>query len=243
MRINKLIVLCSVLFGMYPGFVFAMGSTNYAIDSDVIGASGDIGNSSNYQLNDTTGEVGTGDSASTNYGVQAGFWSASNVITVSITSPSNVSMGAITGTGQSILTTNAATWNIKTNNSAGYSLAWQASAAAMTSGTDTIAAYTPASANVPEVWSVAGSDSEWGAHVGAASTSVNTSAWGIADTYAAGKWLNINNATPLTIATRSSATSIPGDDEIIYFGSEVGSSKLQPTGTYAVDVTMTAVTL
>jgi hypothetical protein len=113
----------------------------------------------------------------------------------------------------------------------------------MTSGGDTVAAYTPGTSNVPEVWSVAGADSEWGAHVGSTSTSVNTTTWGSADTYGAGKWLNVDNAAPFTVATRSTETSGAGDDEIIYFGAEVGASKLQPTGTYTVNVTMTATTL
>lgn len=237
------IFLCSILLTLFPRIVLGMGSTNYAIDADVIGASGDFGSSTNYQLNDTTGEMGTGDSTSTNYGVQAGFWSTANITTISITSPSNIAMGAITGTGQSVLTTNFATWNIKTNNPAGYDLSWQSSSATMTSGADTIAGYTPGTTNIPEVWSVAGIDSEWGAHLGSASTTVNTTTWGSADTYGGGKWLNVNNAAPFTVATRASATSAPGDDEVIYFGSEIGASKLQPTGTYSVDVTMTAVTL
>lgn len=161
--------------------------------------------------------------------------------TISITAPADVTMGSITATGQSALTTNSATWNVKTNNSAGYSLAWQASSATMASGADTVAGYTPSSAGVPEVWSVATAASEWGAHLGSASTVVNTTTWGSADTYGAGKWLNVNNAAPFTIASSSAATV--GDDEIVYFGAEVGSSKSQPTGTYTVNVTMTATTL
>lgn len=163
--------------------------------------------------------------------------------TISITSPSDVTMGAITGTGQSALTTNSATWNVKTNNSAGYSLAWQASAATMASGADTIAAYTPAVADTAEVWSVGASASEWGGHLGSASTTVNTTTWGAADTYGGGKWLNVKNTAAFTIATRSTETSASGDDEIVYFGAEVGSTATQPTGTYTVDVTMTATTL
>ena len=93
------------------------------------------------------------------------------------------------------------------------------------------------------IWSVASSASEWGAHLASTSTSVNTTTWGAADTYAGGKWLNVNNAATYTIATRNTETAAGGDSEIVYFGAEVGSTVLQPTGTYTVNVTMTATSL
>ena len=162
--------------------------------------------------------------------------------TISIVCTGTVTMGAITGTGQSNLATNSATCTIITGNATGYNLNWQASSATMASGGDTIAAYTPAVANTPETWSVAGADSEWGAHLGASSTTVDTGVWGLADTYAGGKWLNVNNAASFEIANRGSNTDPSGDTEYIFFGGEVGASHFQPTGTYTVDVTMTATT-
>lgn len=83
--------------------------------------------------------------------------------TLSNSCGSPVTMGAITGTGQSTLTTNSITCTVITNNSGGYSLVWEASAVTMSNSySDTIAAYTPETPNVPETWSVAGSASEWG---------------------------------------------------------------------------------
>lgn len=162
--------------------------------------------------------------------------------TISISCTSPVNMGAITGTGQSALGTNSSTCTVITNNSSGYSLTWQASSATMNSGGDSIAAYTPGTPDTPEVWSVAGTDSEWGGHLGASSTTVNTTTWGALDTYAGGKWLNVKNTASFEIANRATETSAGGDSEYIFFGAEVGASKLQPTGTYTVDVTMTATT-
>jgi hypothetical protein len=52
----------------------AMRSSNYSIDSDVIGASGGLSSSANYQANDTLGEPVIGESGSTNYIDKAGFW-------------------------------------------------------------------------------------------------------------------------------------------------------------------------
>ena len=164
--------------------------------------------------------------------------------TISVTCTDTVTMNGITGTGQSSIdSSNRATCNVKTTNSGGYKLEWQASSATMASGGDTIAAYTPASADTPETWSVAAADSEWGGHLGSTSTTADTTTWGAADTYAGGKWLNVNNAAVFQVVQRTSETSSGGDDEYIYFGAEVGANKWQPDGTYTVNVTMTATTL
>jgi hypothetical protein len=162
-----------------------------------------------------------------------------NTISISCSTP--ITMSAITGTGQSTMgTSNRSTCTVITNNSAGYDLKWVSSGAGtMVSGGDSIAAYTPAVADTPETWSVAGADSEWGGHVGKDSTTVDTGVWGALDTYAGGKWLNIAT-TNRTIATRNTETA--GDTEYVYFGAEVGASKFQPAGTYTNTVTMTAST-
>ena len=47
--------------------------------------------------------------------------------TIAIACDPSVTMGTITGDGQSALTTNVATCNVRTNNTGGYDLDWQAS--------------------------------------------------------------------------------------------------------------------
>ena len=163
--------------------------------------------------------------------------------TISITSPADVTMGAITGTGQSTLTTNQAEWITKTNNAAGYELSIQASSADMTNANlDTVAGYTPATPGTPEPWNIATTDSEWGMHYSfPQSTLGNDTIWGTGDTYA-DNWVNVPT-TPYVIETATAPTDNIGDSAVILFGAEVGSDKIQPTGTYSVDVTMTATTL
>lgn len=227
---------------IFPAVSLAMESTTYEIKSDVIGSFGDTGNSTTYSLQDTGGEVGTGSSISASFGLEpAGFWQTDG-LPISIDCDASVSMGTIVGTGSSNLATNSAECLIVTDNPNGYLLTWEASPADMQSNADTIVAYTPAAASTPESWSVEASASEWGAHVGSASTTVDTGEWGTADTYSGGKWLNIS-PTPRTIVERSDQTSSGGDSEIIWFGAEIGSNKFQPTGNYSVNVTFTAVSL
>ncbi|MFA7209792.1 MAG: hypothetical protein WC120_05995 [Parcubacteria group bacterium] len=238
---NKRIFIL-IFFLLMPVFARAMSSSNYSIDSDVIGSFGGPSSSDNFSISDTGGEVGTGGSASATYEILAGFWSSLSGGTISMSCPDSVTMGPITGVGQSDLSTNSIACNIKTDSVTGYKLDWAAGSATMNSGSDTIAAYSPAVADTPETWSVDAADSEWGAHLGAGSTTADTDMWGIADTYAGGKWLDIAT-NPFMVIDRHSATDPAGDDEVIFFGSEIGSNKFQPTGSYSVNVTMTATIL
>jgi len=232
-----------LLIFLLPLKTLAMSSSDYQINADSINFLGLDSASTNYNLNDTGGEVATGDSTSTHYQDRAGYWPMVMDYHISISTPGTVTMGAISGHGQSNLATNSATFVVNTDNPAGYSLSWHASAATMSDGTgDSIAAYTPGTPSVPEVWSVAGADSEWGGHLGASSTTVDTSFWGAADTYAGGKWLNIATSN-FQIASRATRTGVGGDSEIVFFGAEVGNSHFQPSGTYTVNVTVTATTL
>ena len=171
--------------------------------------------------------------------------------TISISCDDTVTMATITGTGYSGSVTgpgatNEADCNIKTINSAGYQLAWQASTSYMenTNG-DRIGAYTPATSDTPEVWSVEASMSEWGARVKSSSTDPDLTAgaiWGITgDTYG-GRFLNVGTSS-FTVANRATETDQTGSNETILFGAEIGSNKFQPTGTYTTSVTMTATTL
>lgn len=171
--------------------------------------------------------------------------------TLALSCSSPITMSAVTGTGRSTpVTSNASTCNVKTTNSGGYKLEWQAgnssdSGAMKNANGDLIAQYTAAA---PEQWSVAATDSEWGARLGRASTTYNTTTWGAAatdDDYTRTdvKWFKVDHSTTYQIISRADQTGVDGDDEIIIFGSEIGSNKFQPTGTYSNTVTMTATTL
>lgn len=154
---------------------------------------------------------------------------------ISISAPSNVSLGTITGTGSS--SEGSASWTISTNNSAGYKLEWTASSATMSNGSDTIAAYTPTVADTPETWSVASSVSEWGGRLKSSSTDTDVE-WGTDTT--SEKWLNVAT-TARELVSRASATA--SSTQTIAFKAEIGSSKIQQEGTYTVDITVTATSL
>ena len=165
--------------------------------------------------------------------------------TISLTCSDSITLGTITGTGQSNLTTNEVLCTVGTINSSGYQLSWQASTAYMENENgDQISPYTPQTPATPETWSVASTESEWGGRIKSTSTDpdlTGSAIWDDTDSYS-GNWLNVSTS-PFVIADRSTETAQAGSNETILFGAEIGSNKFQPTGTYDVDVTFTATTL
>lgn len=236
-------------FLFLPYATFAMDSDSYSIDSDVLNFYAGDSASDSYSLNATGGEVAGGDSSSDSYSSESGFEYLDGGYTLSFSCTDPIAMGTIVGTGQSNLATNVSTCNVKTDNPAGYKLYWQASAANMTSGTDSIAAYTPVTPSTPETWSVSADDSEWGARLKkSGTTTYDATKWGNAndgDSYVSSdaKWLNVSPSGYFEIVERTTPTAAEGDDELIQFGAEVGSNRWQIGGDYVVDVVMTVTTL
>ncbi len=247
----KRISLFFFLIILIPFAVLAeMTSNSYMIESDVIGSFGDSSNSTSYQLEDTGGETATEDMTSASYELRSGFWPAAMDYHISIACDSNVNMGEIAGTGQSNLGTNDATCTVRTDNPTGYNLSFNSETNSMLNeSNDTIAAYTPTAEGSPEQWSVAASASEWGARLKkTGTTTYDSSKWGVAagsESYISGDvyWHNVTDSGSFNIVTKNSETGEAGDTEVLQFGAEVGANKIQPTGTYDVDVTVTAVSL
>ena len=159
--------------------------------------------------------------------------SVSVVPSISIDSPSDVSLSPnIQETGSA---TGSATWNVKTNNTNGWRLDLNASGSpAMKSGSDSFADYTESSSGVPEAWSIASSDSEFG---------FSTSGSYAESGFSGGKYLGFNGTTRIKGAHRDTQSGGSGDDITVDFKAEVGSGHNQPEGTYSATVTATATTL
>jgi len=241
---KKLLFIATGLF--FPLLALAaMNSETYSVESDVVGSFGNRSVSENYVLEDTGSEAATGPSSSENYSLAAGFWHTAIEYEISMACDAGLSLGDIYGSGRSDLTNNKAVCNIFTDNPPGYSLLWQTDSPEMISASnsnDKIGAYTPAISGVAENWSVEQSASEWGARLGAGSTTADTDFWGTGDTYESGKWLDIGTGD-FEIARRTNRTAPEGDDEYIWFGAEVGTGKAQSAGDYVADITITAIAL
>lgn len=187
--------------------------------------------------------------------------------TLALSCEDTVVMTAITGTGKSSITlagssatNNVAMCNVKTNNSTGYKLEWNSSSAMSASGamqhvlpTVTSDVIPMVGLTTPSAWSVSSTTSGWGAKLGASSEGYGTgtgggdytypgSGWGTDDSYASGNYMDVD-VTSSQFMQKISETDADGEYQYLVFGAEVGSSYLQPTGTYQQEVTVTATTL
>lgn len=164
---------------------------------------------------------------------------------ISITSPSDSSMSQSLGVSANtaIATT---TWNVKTNNSAGYTLAVRASTnPAMQSGGNSISNYTPAVAATPETWSVS-SGAEFG--FSAYGSRITTGTWGTSGSFCGANNTPSTNlkyrdlaSTDITIATHGATTTTAGDDATVCYAVEQNGFYV-PSGTYTATVVATAAT-
>lgn len=220
-------------------------STNYVIPADSQDAGGgENAVSNNYVLDDTIGEATIGTSVSTHYELDAGFRQAVATF-ISLRCTTNVGLPAITLNGQS---TGSGTCVVTTDAEAGYSLSWQVVTGSGGTNTgymisqfeDTIAPFTPNTANTPDDWSILPSRSEWGGRLRSSSTDTAVE-WGTDGS--SDKWLDVGTNSARTIVTRSSPTDPSGSNEILQFRVGVGAAKNQPSGNYSATIVMTALSL
>ena len=181
------------------------------------------------------------------------------VITLAVSSEVTVSDCAdFTMTGSPIpgitggTATGDCTWTVTTNDTAGFSMSIKASSSpALATGSYSFADYTEANSGTPDyTWSVAASASEFGYTVEPATAADTVQAF-LDDGASAcntGSTNGVNTCwyhtttTDYTIINRSSETGANGEDEVVRFKAEVGSSSFQEAETYQATITVTVTT-
>lgn len=251
MKVKKNIFLILVplsVFGILPSLLFAsvMQSGSYQIQSDSINIGGIDSSSENYNSQDTIGGVGTGRSSSASYALSAGYQQIANS-SISITSPSDVSLSQISGAGSS--SSGTASWTVTTTSAAGYSLSVSASTdpALKTSGSASFDDYAPQGSDPDFAFSVDADKSAFGFTVEGDDIATRFKDDGAACNVGSGDtasacWDGFST-TPATIASRSSANSPAGTATTLRFKAAVGASKSQTAGTYTATITVTALAL
>lgn len=222
-------------------------STNYRIQSDSVNFGGGYSTSSSYQLESTLGEIATGESASTLYGISAGY-QQQQLIFLAMTAPADVSMspaiGGVTG-GTSNGSTNV---TVTTDNPAGYQLTLEASTSpAMTSGANSIADYVPGGANPDFAFSTDPTDAHFGyspdgTEIASRFRDNGSSCNAGSGTTTLACWDGLST-TPTVIAERTSGNHPDGTETTINFRVGIGDSVVQPEGTYTATTTLTLLPL
>jgi hypothetical protein len=90
MKKIKVILILLLIISTGRMCLAEMSTPNYKITSDVIGGFGTKESSTSFELGDTGGEMGTGDSQSTSYNLSAGFWATvgdNEILIFNITDP------------------------------------------------------------------------------------------------------------------------------------------------------------
>lgn len=224
-----------------------MQSTNYRIQQDSINFGGGLSTSTQYTLESTAGEVGTGDRNSANFKLRGGYQQLDTSFISISASPSVVMSPSIPGiTGGTANGSTTAT--VTTDSPAGYSLSIVASESpALRSGSNTIADYVPAGASPDFTFTTTASDSHFGYSPSGADivarfkdngTTCNT---GGSDT-ALSCWDGLSTSS--VMIAQSAGPNVPaGTVTAVYFRVSVGSSVGQTSGTYTATTTLTALAL
>ncbi len=164
---------------------------------------------------------------------------------ISITDGSDINLTALSTTQNSAV--GSSTWNVKTNNQAGYTLTVQASAAPalVDSGTsESFTDYTEASSGVPETWSVSNAYefgfSAYGTHVPTGTWGTDSDCLDTANVPSATlNWEGFDGTNPIQIASSAAETTTAGVDSVICVATGQ-DTVFAPSGTYQATITATA---
>lgn len=244
-KISIIILIC-ILVVACSARAAVMSSPNYKIQEDSINIGGERQTSDHYIMEDTIGEVATGESTSTLYKLKAGYQQMQEVY-LAISEAADVTMSpSIPSTGG---TGNGSTsWTVTTDNVAGYSLSIKAgSSPALKSGSAYFSNYIPAVSGTPDYsWSIDATTSEFGfspegtntaqKFLDNGSNTCNTGSTNSTDTC----WYNLSTSDE-NIVSSLTANHPSGTATTVKFRAESGTSHTQTAGTYTATVTATAV--
>lgn len=233
-----------------PASVFSavMSSSNYQIESDSVNGGGLSSESDNYGVQDTIGETGSGRSSSATYNLNAGFQQIADV-SISITSPSDVTMEAVSGFSGGI-SNGSTTWRVTTDNSTGYSLTVRAADSPAMLGQlngSFIANYVPSTADPDFDFTLGASESLFGyTPEGDHVVQRFLDAGGVCNsgsgTTADACWDGFSTSN-VQVAGSTLANVPSGTETTIKYRVGIGASRFQDSGIYEATIIVTATTL
>jgi hypothetical protein len=225
-----------------------MQSASYSIESDSINFGGARSSSTTYALEDTLGEIATGESSSTSYRLGAGY-QHTLIDYLSISSSPDVvlspTLGGLTG-GTS---NGSTTVTVVTDGAAGYQLTIVATntPAMQSPNGQTLANYAPAGADPDFAFGVATGDARFGYSPEGVDIATrfkdngSTCNSGAGDTVLA-CWDGITT-TPAEFARRGTPNHPTGTDTKLNFRVGLGANAAVQAGTYYATTTITAIQL
>ncbi len=236
-----------VVMLLQVGSAQVMESNNYKMQSDSLNTGGGLSESELYKMEDTTGEIATGNSTSTSFNLKAGYQQMQEVYLSLSAIPDVVlspSLGGVTG-GTS---TGSTTFVVTTDSPAGYTATIEASTnPALQSGSNSIADYIPVG-GVPDfdfitdpteahlAFSPEGSDI-------AVQFQDAGSVCGVAGSDTPNRCFQGLSVSPVEILRRTSPNHPNGATTTILFTVGIGGGVNVPEGVYTATTTITALSL
>lgn len=249
MRSNLLTAVLAALAVPTVALSAAMQSGSYQIVSDSLNAGGGLGTSTSYTLESTVGEQATGRSTSTLYALNAGYQQQDVLApgTISISAPSNPSLGSVSGLAGGLASTTVS-WTVITDSSGGYGAYVRASTNPAMQGPmgASFADYSPAGAD-PDFSVTYGTNesvfafSPEGSDV-AARFLDNGSSCNAGSGETLGRCFDGFTTTDALVGDRGTPNSPSGTDFSLRLLAAVGSGKIQDSGAYAATITITVFT-
>lgn len=242
----SLFLIISLIFSSNNIFADYMQSNSYRMQSDSLNFGGLESNSGNYKLNDTLGEIATGDSNSASYKMHAGFWQMQSSF-ISISDPTDLVMTSMAGlSGGS--SEGTMSWTVLTDNKAGYSMTIAASTTpALKSAQDSLDDYTPAGSDPDFNFSIPSTTSAFGFSPEGSEALPryrdNGFACNTGSSETTGKCWDGLSVTPKAIAGSSTSNMPSGSNITVRFRAESGADHIQSSGQYSVNIIATATTL
>jgi len=242
-----------IILGCVGGMTFVsaqvMQSSNYQIEFDSVNVGGARSSSTSYSLEDTTGEIATGPSDSASFQLRAGYQQM-NETYLALTPASNItltpSLGGIVG-GEA---NGSTTVTVTTDNLAGYQLTIVSSsspAMQREGGGDAIADYVPDGAVPDFFFSVDPGNAELGLSVEGTDIADRFRDDGASCSVDTGdatdRCWDAPSTTPFTIAERSSSNHPSGTDTDLKFRAGIGANAGVLEGAYTATSTITLIAL
>jgi len=233
-----------------PAIAFASGmqSTSYQIKFDSLNAGGGSAASAGFGIEDTVGEQATGNSASTQYNVRAGYQQIDTPAYITVSLNPDINLPSISGfSGGSSSTTTQ--WTVATNNSAGYEFSVRSgtSPALRASSGAFFSDYAPVGPEPDFTFAYTATESRFGYSVEGTEAlqlfkddgvSCNTGTSETTDACFYGF-----TTSDVVVAGRATATAPEGVDVVLRLKAGIGADKIQDAGVYSASIIVTAVPL
>lgn len=229
------------------GSAQVMQSSNYKMQSDSVNTGGGLSNSETYKMEDTMGEIATGNSTSTSFNLRAGYQQMQQIF-LSLSATADVTMspdlGGITGG----VATGSTSFIVTTDNAAGYTVTIAAADnPALQSGVNSIADYNPAGADPDYVFTTNPTDAHLAYSPEGTDISQrfldNGSICGVAGGDTADRCYDGLSTTPVEIVRRTSGNHPFGATTTVRFAVGIGGTTMVPMGEYVATTTITALPL